>query len=194
MRREINLIDSFKRYRKYLWIFIGVFLVVFIGGILFINVIPGEEKYISSSKFEVINGENAINLYQGVYHRITTFRDVASTLRSNEVLREVIKDTGLAIDLDKLRQDIDLYQESKYVYILEFVFSDKILGEETNLSIIDNYLEVIESRMDDDNRELFDVKVIQDPVSKMISSRRLYKTAAVFLFSIFCAIIVVSVI
>jgi len=192
MSQKIDLIDSFRRYKKYLWIFIGIFLVVFAGGIVFTEVYKGEERYISSSKFEVINGGDTFNLYQGVYHKITTFDDVASVLRSNEVLREVIRENNLITDINEFRQNIDLYQESKNVYILEFVFSDKILSEKINLSIIDNYLEIIESRMDNDNKELFDVKVIQYPASKVANSRILYKVAAAFLFGMFCAIIIVS--
>lgn len=192
MDRQVNLIDSLKKYKKYLWIFIAVVLIVFISGLMFIKLLPVEEKFISSSKFEVINGENTYNLYLGVYHRITTFDDVASVLRSNEVLREVIKENDIIVDINEFRQNIDLYQESKYVYILEFIHSDKREGEAVNLSIINNYLKIIESRMDNDNRELFDVKVLQDPISKIMDKRIVIKILAAFLFSIFCGIIISS--
>lgn len=190
MDRQVNLIDLLKKYKKYLWIFIVIVLIVFISGLMFIKLLPVEEKFVSSSKFEVINGENTYNLYLGVYHRITTFDDVASVLRSNEALREVIKKNDLIVDINEFRQNIDLYQESKYVYILEFIYPDKIEGEAVNLSIINNYLKIIESRMDNDNKQLFDVKVLQNPVSRIMSTRIVIKTLAAFLFSLFCGIIV----
>jgi len=192
MDRQVNLLDSLKKYKKYLWIFIAVVLIVFISGLMFIKLLPFEEKFISSSKFEVINGENTYNLYLGVYHRITTFDDVASVLRSNEVLREVIKENDIIVDINEFRQSINLYQESKYVYILEFIYSDKREGEAVNLSIINNYLEIIESRMDNDNSGLFDVKVLQGPVSRVMDKRIAMKVLAAFLFSIFCGIIINS--
>jgi len=194
MNHQINLIDSFRKYKRYLWIFIITVLLVFIGGSLLIKFLPGEEKYTSYSEFEVINGEITLNLYLGVYHRITAFEDVASVLRSNEVLREVIKENSLAIDIDEFRQDIDLYQESEHIYNLELFDMDKEEGEVVNLSIINNYLKIIESRMDNDNKELFDVKVLQNPVSKIMDKRIAVKMLAAFLFSIFCGIILVSVI
>lgn len=192
MDQQVNLIDSLKKYKRYLWIFIAVVLIVFIGGLMLVKLLPVEEKFVSSSKFEVINGENTYNLYLGVYHRITTFDDVASVLRSNEVLREVIKENDLIVDINEFRQNIDLYQEGKYVYILEFIYPDKIEGEVINLSIINNYLKIIEGRMDNDNKQLFDVKVLQNPVSRVTSTRMVIKMLAAFLFSLFCGIIVVS--
>ncbi len=192
MNEQVNLIDSLKRYKRYLWIFIIVVLLVFIGGSLLIIFLPAEEKYISSSKFEVINGENTYNLYLGVYHKITTFDDVASVLRSNEVLREVIKENNLTININELRQSIDLYQESEHIYTLEFISTNEKKGEEVNLSIINNYLETIESRMDNDNKQLFDIKILQDPISRIMDKRIAVKMLAAFLFSVFCGIILNS--
>ncbi|MBE3092215.1 MAG: hypothetical protein IMZ60_04875 [Actinobacteria bacterium] len=192
MNHQINLIDSLRKYKRYLWIFIAVVLLVFIGGLLLIKFLPVEEKFISSSKFEVVNGENTYNLYLGVYHRITAFEDVASVLRSNELLREVIKENNLTIDMNEFRQNIDLYQEAEHIYTLELVNMDKEEGEAVNLSIINNYLKIIESRMDNDNRGLFDVKVLQDPVSKIMDKRIAIRMMAAFLFSIFCGIIINS--
>lgn len=192
MNQRIDLVDSFKKNKRYFWIFAASVLMVFICGLLLIRFLPIEEKYISSSRFEVINGENTYNLYLGVYHRITTLDDVASVLRSNEVLREVIKENNLDSDINDLRQDIDLYQESKYVYVLEFIYLDKMKGDVINLSIISNYLKVIESRMDNDNRQLFDVKVLQRPISRVMDKRIALKVVAAFLFSIFCGIILNS--
>ncbi|GAI01718.1 unnamed protein product, partial [marine sediment metagenome] len=56
-----------------------------------------------------------------------------------------------------------------------FIHPDKIEGEAVNLSIINNYLKIIESRMDNDNKQLFDVKVLQNPVSRIMSTRIVIK-------------------
>ena len=191
MDLKINLISSLKTYKKYIWVFIPVFLFVFIGGLVFIKLNPDETKYISSSKFEIINGDITLNLYRGVYHHITTFDDMASVLRSNEVLREVIKENDIDTGLDDFRQNIDLYEDSKFVYILELIYPDKLEGEKINLSIINNYLEIIKSRLHPEHIELFDVKVLQNPVTRVMSSRIIYKIIAVFLFGIFCGIIII---
>jgi len=194
MKSEINLIESFGRYKKYVWVFILVFIVVFIAGAIFIKLHPEETKYISRSKFEIINGENILYLYQGVYRRITTFDDMASVLRSNEVLNEVVTANDIDTSLNEFRQNIDLYENSSNIYTLEFLYPDKSKGEEINLSLIDSYFNSIYTRLHPEHVDLFDVEVLQQPESRVISSRVVNKIVSVLLFSIFCGIMGIIII
>ena len=193
MKDEIDLVKVIKNNRKIVWACIAVFITILIAGIFLIRVFPTEKNYISSSEFKIINGEESINLYQGVYHKITTFDDVASVLRSNEVLVEVIRENNIDIPLKDFRQDIDIYEIGDMLFKLELIFPDKTKGEKINLSLIHAYLELIESRMDNDNKELFDIEILRHSDSREMGSRFIYKMIAVFLFGLFCVIIVVLI-
>ena len=195
MEKGIDLKRYFKRNKIYLWIFIGVAIVVFISGLVFINKFPEEKKYVSRSRFEIVNGEKTLYLYLGIVNKITTLDDVASVLRSNDVLVKTMEEEDVYRSLEDFRQDIDLYREgNSNVYNLEYIYTEGINGGSINLSIINNYLTVIESRMVPESKELFDVKVLDYPKSNIMDQRTYYRVLSVFLFSIFCGIIVVSVI
>ena len=193
MSGEIDLVKVIKDNRKVVWTCIAVFVTVLIAGIFLIRAFPVEKRYVSSSEFKIINGEESLNLYQGIYHRITTFDDVASVLRSNVVLNEVIEKNNIDILLKDFRQDIDLYETGEMSFMLEFIYPDIVEGEKINLSLIQAYLEIIESRMDNDNKELFDIEILRYPDSREMDSRFIYKMIAVFLFGLFCVIIVVLI-
>lgn len=193
MKNEIDLVKVIKNNRKIVWACIAVFIIVFITGIFLVRLLPEEMRYISSSEFEVINGEESLNLYQGVYHHITTFDDVASVLRSNEVLEKVIGENDIDILLKDFRQDIDLYEIGEMTFRLELIYPDKIGGEIINLALVHTYLELIESRMDNDNKDLFDIEIVEYPGSREMGSRFIYRMIAVFLFGLFCVIIVVLI-
>lgn len=193
MSGEIDLVKVIKNNRKIVWICIVVFIVVIIAGVFFVRVLPGDMKYISSSEFKVINGEESLNLYLGVYHRITTFNDVVSALRSNEVLVKVIEENNIITPLKDFRQNIDLYEIGDMTFNLELIYSDRALGEKINLSLIHSYLDVIESRMDNDNKKIFDVEITGEPVSREMGSRNTYKMIAVFIFGLFCVIIIILI-
>ncbi len=193
MKDEIDLVKVIKNNRKIVWACIAVFITILIAGIFLIRVFPTEKNYISSSEFKIINGEESINLYQGVYHKITTFDDVASVLRSNEVLVEVIRENNIDIPLKDFRQDIDIYEIGDMLFKLELIYPDEVRGEKINLTLTGTYLEIIESRMDNDNKELFDVEILKYPDSREMGSRFIYRIIAVFLFGLFCVIIIILV-
>jgi len=193
MEQEINLLGLVKENKKIMCSILIIFLIIFLIGIFFLKNNPGVDKYISSLEFEIINGENTVNFYQGIYHRITTFDDVASVLRSNDVLKRVINENNLNVKVGDLRKNIDLYEIGNNIYRLDFIYSNKNQGEKINISIIQNYLRVIESRMDNDNKALFDVQILKNPESAKVGSRFLYKIIAIFLFSLFCIIILLLI-
>jgi capsular polysaccharide biosynthesis protein len=194
MKDEIDIKKSLKKNWLLVFICILIPILTTVAGFYIIRSIPREKKYISVSEFEVINGEESLNLYQGVYHRITTFEDVASVLRSNEVLEEVMRDNNIDITLREFRRSIDLYETGDMVFRLEILHGDKENGEKVNLSVIENYLTIIESRMDNDNKALFDVKIVSSPVLHEASTGIFYKLFAAFLFGFFCVIIIILIV
>jgi len=180
-----------RKNRPYIWVFIAVFLVAQIGSALFVITRDQVKKFVASSQFEVINGDKTYNLYQGTYHKITTFDDVASVVRSNEVIREVIEENDIDKDLARVRESIDIYEVGDMVFQLDLIWDDKDKAGPINTSIVKNYLKIIESRMDDDNSELFDVNITEQTDTYEMGSRLLVRILASFLFSIFCGIIIV---
>jgi len=187
---NLNLIIIFKKNKIHIWIFLAVFILVFSGSIFYIKTHPDKTMYISQSEFKVINGEKTLNLYLGTYNRITTIDDVATVVRSNEVLKKVIAENKFDINLALLRQSIDIYETSEMQFILQLIWSDEKQGEKINASIVENYLKEVENRMDNDNKALFDVKMVQVPDSGVLSQRTNFKILAAFVFGIFCGIII----
>jgi len=183
-------IAVFKKNKIYIWIFLAVFIFVFAGSIFYIKTHPDKTMYVSQSEFEVVNGEETLNLYMGTYYRITTIDDVATVVRSNEVLGKVIEENELDISLALLRRNIDIYEISEMKFILQVIWPDEKRSEKINASIVDNYFKEIENRMDNDNKALFDVKIIKAPESGILSQRTNYKILAAFIFGIFCGIII----
>jgi capsular polysaccharide biosynthesis protein len=187
---NLNLIIIFKKNKIHIWIFLAVFILVSGGSIFYIKTHPDQTMYVSQSEFKVINGEKTLNLYLGTYNRITTIDDVATVLRSNEVLNKVIAENKFDVNLALLRQNIDIYETSEMQFILRLIWPDEKQGEKINASIVENYLIEIENRMDNDNKALFDVKMVQVPHSGVLGQRTNFKILAAFVFGIFCGIII----
>lgn len=189
--RYFDLKKYLKAHRLYIWVFLAVFLAVQVGSAVFVITREHEERFIATSWFEVINGDMTINLYQGTYHKITTFDDVASVVRSNEVIRQVLDQTSLDEPIERIRESIDMYEVGEMVFQLDIIWPDEDQAKIINRSMIDNYLKVIEGRMDRDNSQLFDVRMLGD-VSTIVMGKRLpAKLLSSFLFSIFCGIIII---
>lgn len=189
--RYFDIKNYLKKNRLYVWVFIIVFLIAQAGSLVFVITREPARQYVASSWFEVINGDKTINLYRGTYHKITTFEDVASVIRSNEVIREVIRDNSLDSSIENIRENIDIYEVGEMVFQLDLLWGQEEMAKTINRSIIEKYLSVIESRMDDDNSELFDVRIVGDVNTYPMGERTGARLFSSFLFSIFCGIIII---
>lgn len=187
----IDIKKIIKSNKVFFFVFIYLIILTFIFFILYFNFRAEDKNYISESKFEVINGDKTLNLYQGTYHRITTYDDVATIIRSNQVLELVIFENNLNVELPIVRSSIDLYEVSNMKFILKVTWPDSNQANKINLSLIKNYLKVIEDRMDNDNKSLFDVKILESPFSYYAGNRIYNKLLSAFLFSIFISTIIV---